>query len=155
MKQSAAICRALVASIFAGLLATGCAVPGGTPLGQPQGAPVRMGASVAEVQQALGTSAQPRARGAASEIVLKARGVQVLFDGASRVSTVRLDRPWDGAVMGVRIGDSDEAMLARLGTAKIIRTPEAAGYTYFPDSATMVTYVVNREHRIETIFLEH
>lgn len=155
MSGRAAMRRALAASILAVLLAAGCAAPGGAPLGQPAGAPVRMGAGVAEVQQALRTSAQPQARGAASEIVLKARGVQVLFDSALRVSTVRLDPPWESPVMGVRIGETDEAMLAKLGTAKIIRTADATGYTYFPDSATMVTYVINREHRIETIFLEH
>ncbi len=153
--KPAAMREALAACVCASLLLAACAAPGGSVVGQPEGSPVRMGADVAEAQKALGTAAQPRLRGAASEIVLKDRGVQVLFDAAMRVSTVRLDAPWATPVMGVHLGDSDEAMLAKLGTAKIIRAPESTGYTYFPDTATMVTYVVNREHRIETIFLEH
>lgn len=151
--KRAAMRGALALSLCAVLLAAGCAATGN--VGQPQGSPVRMGAGVAEVQQALGISAQPRARGAAREIVLKERGVQVLFDEAMHVSTVRLDAPWTTPVMGIAIGENVDAMLARLGQAKIIRTPEAIGYTYFPDSATMVTYVVNRDRRVETIFLEH
>ncbi len=97
---------------------------------------------------------EPQQRGAAREIAIHT-GVKVLFDANLKVSTVRLDAPFATPVMGVAIGDSEEDMLARLGTAKIIRTPEQTAYTYFPDSATMLTFVVNPQHKIETIFLEH
>ena len=145
----------LMSGALCALLA-GCGAPGPASgiVGQPRGAPVRLGATVAEVQQALNTGAQPQQRGAAREIVIPT-GVKVLFDANLKVSTVRLDAPYAAPVMGVAIGDSEEGMLARLGTAKIIRTPEQTAYTYFPDSATMLTFVVNPQHKVETIFLEH
>lgn len=151
MKYASLLCSAAIC-----LLLGACAAPGPASgiVGQPNGAPVRLGATVAEVQKALNTGVEPQQRGAAREIVV-ASGIKVLFDANLKVSTVRLDPPFAAPVMGVAIGESEEAMLARLGTAKIIRTPEQTAYTYFPDAATMLTYVVNPQHKVETIFLEH
>jgi len=151
MKHAGFVLSAVICMLLAGC---GTPAPASGVVGQPYGAPVRLGATVAEVQQALNTGAEPQQRGEAREIVVHS-GVKVLFDAKLRVSTVRLDAPYATAVMGVAIGDSEEGMLARLGTAKIIRTPEQTAYTYFPDSATMLTFVVNPQHKVETIFLEH
>jgi len=145
--KSAALCMLLAACASSQAPSSGI-------VGQPDGAPVRLGATVAEVQKALNTGVEPQQRGAAREIVIHT-GVKVLFDTNLKVSTVRLDAPYATPVMGVAIGDSEEGMLARLGTAKIIRTAEQTAYTYFPDAATMLTFVVNPQHKVETIFLEH
>jgi hypothetical protein len=151
MRYASFVMSAAICAVLAGC---GAAGPASGVVGQPNGAPVRLGATVAEVQKALNTGVEPQQRGAAREIVIHT-GIKVLFDANLKVSTVRLDAPYATPVMGVAIGDSEEGMLALLGRAKIIRTPEQTAYTYFPDAATMLTFVVNPQHKVETIFLEH
>jgi hypothetical protein len=142
-------------------LACGCALLAGCASsglpGQPAGSPVRLGASVAEVRRALNTSAEP-ARGAppAAELDLQldARGVQVLFDRADLVRTVRLRAPYPEPVLGVRIGDGIERLLAKLGApyTKTVASGQT-GYTYHPDGITILTYMVNPDNRVEAIFV--
>ena len=142
---AAALCAALAA----------CAVSP-EQLGLPAGSPVRLGSSVAQTQQALGISTEPTRGGVMSELILPldARGIQVFFDKADRVRTVRLRAPYAQPVMGIRIGDAGSDVLAKLGKpAAQARAEGQTGYTYHPDEITLLTYVVGGDGRVETIFV--
>lgn len=135
------------------LAACAAAMPGSS--GQPEGSPVRLGASVADVQRILGTSAAPVNEGSAAGINLPARGVHVLFDRQGQVSTVRMDAPFAAPVLGIRIGDTEEFLLQKMGRPHLkIRADGQTGFSYYPDPLTMLTYVVTPNQRIQTIFVE-
>ena len=144
-----------VAALACALLAACAAAPAN--LGQPAGSPVRLGATVAEARQALGTGAEPvRDAMPPAELTLAAdaQGVQLFFDQADRVRTVRLRPPYAAPVLGVRIGDSAARVLATQGkpSAKASASGQT-GYTYHPDSITILTYMVGADDRVEAIFL--
>ena len=125
--------------------------------GQPEGSPVRLGATVAEVKRALNTSAEPaRGEPPAAELALQldARGVWVFFDKADLVRTVRLRAPYPEPVLGVRIGDRIERLLAKLGApyTKTLASGQT-GYTYHPDGITILTFMVNPDNRVDAIFV--
>jgi hypothetical protein len=136
-------------------LLAGCASPGS--LGQPEGSPVRLGATVAEVARALNSGVQPERGGLlASELALRldARGVQVYFDQADRVRTVSLRAPYPSPVLGIRIGDGADRLLAKLGApyTKTLASGQT-GYTYHPDGITILTYMVDPDNRVAAIFV--
>jgi len=138
-----------------GTLLAACAVPP-VNLGLPEGAPVRLGATVPEVQQAFNTSVAPVRDTPQAELVLAldARGVQVFFDHTDRVRTVRLRPPYAAPIMGVRIGDSVQTVLDKMGKPRAKATAFGeTGYTYHPDEITILTYMVEADGRVGTIFL--
>jgi hypothetical protein len=117
---------------------------------------VRLGASVAEVQQALGTSEVPQRGGVMNELYLMqdARGIQIFFDKTDRVRTVRLRAPYAQAVQGIRIGDDAGLVLAKMGKpAAQARAEGQTGYTYHPDEITILTYLAGSDGKVETIFI--
>lgn len=146
---------ALAAALLAAMLAA-CAASSAN-LGQPAGSPVRLGSTVAEARQALGTSIEPvRDAAPPAELTLAAdaQGVQLFFDKADRVRTVRLRAPYAAPVMGVRIGDPVERVLSAQGKPYAKATASGqTGYTYHPDSITILTYFVGTDERVEAIFL--
>ena len=151
---SRALRRAAVAGACALLAA--CAAGPAHP-GLPEGAPVRLGADLAEVRQALGDAAQPeRGAGPGGELTLAldARGIWVQFDRADRVRTLRLRAPWAAPVLGVRIGDTPAQLLARLGQPALrTSTGTQTGYTYHPDEITILTYMVGADRKVDEIFV--
>jgi hypothetical protein len=136
------------------LLAACAATP--AKLGQPAGSPVPLGATVAEVQQALATDAVPERGPPESELalLLDARGVQVFFDHTDRVRTVRLRAPYAAPVLGIGIGEPAASVVAKMGPPAAKATAAGqTGYTYHPDRITILTYIVGADDRVETIFL--
>ncbi len=125
-------------------------------MGLPAGSPVRLGATVTETQQALGLSSPPERGGVMNELfyTLDARGIQIYFDKADIVRTVRLRAPYATPIMGLGIGASGREVLAKMGKpAAQARAEGQTGYTYHPDAITILTYVVGADERVETIFI--
>jgi hypothetical protein len=151
---SARLPRFLLSALLCLALAACATAP--EHLGLPQGAPVRLGAGVAEVQQTLGTREAPQRGGVMNELylMLDARGIQIFFDKTDRVRTVRLRAPYAQAVQGIRIGDDAALVLAKMGKpAAQARAEGQTGYTYHPDEITILTYLAGADGKVETIFI--
>lgn len=84
-----------------------------------EGLPVALGATVAEVQAAFGTSAAPAGDVEWSEPTLgfPDRGVRVMFGPDGKAVMIVLDPPFAGAVANVSIGDSLRSLDRHVGQA--------------------------------------
>jgi hypothetical protein len=81
------------------------------------------------------------------------KGVSVFFDHTGKVSTIRLNAPFAGAIGGVRIKDPREALIqARGEPLRQWKLGPHQAHLYALDGRTRVRYDV-RNGTVETIFL--
>ena len=108
---------------------------------------VKLDDSVAAVQSSLHTDLQPEPMGdpfGTTMIHLRSKGIWVFFGKASRVSTIRLDRPYSGDVMGIKIGDRITSLISKLGAPIRQETvfSDKDTYVYAPDDTEYVQFDV-------------
>ena len=84
-----------------------------------EGLAVAIGATVAEVQAAFGTSAAPTAGNEGSEpaLAFPDRGIRVMFGPDGKAVQIVLDAPFSGTVANVAIGDSLRSLDRHVGDA--------------------------------------
>jgi hypothetical protein len=154
------------AALMAGLTAAQWAVAQTAPL------PVlgfKLGDDVATVKAALRTNAEPEPiarnpllpanapdinRGK-TVLHLRTKGVWVFFSPTGSVDTVRLDAPFAGDVLGVKLGDTIKQVTEKRGNP--IRKPGVAfmtmqSYQYAIDDSAYVNYVAN-DDGVQMIFI--
>lgn len=129
----------------------------------------KLGDDVPTVQAALNTKmeVEPETRNPAlpsfvtdpnkgkTDLHLRTRGVWVFFNPAGRVETIRLDAPYSGSVLGIKIGDSLDKLTSALG--KPVKKPPFAlagqqALIYVLDDAAYVRFDVN-DDGVQTIFI--
>jgi hypothetical protein len=86
---------------------------------------------------------------------LRTKGIWVFFDPAGAVENIRLDAPFSGSVLGVKLGDSEKQLLTKLGNP--IKKPGTAFFTmqshqYVLDDSAYVNFVTN-DDGIQMIFI--
>ena len=131
-------------------------------LGKIDGSPIKLGDTVENVKQVLNTPLDPEKDespiaalpSTTTSIHLKTRGIWVTFNTARAVRAVRFDAPFKDAIKGVRIGDSQEKTIEKLGEP-VKKTAQGANtnLVYYPDDVTTMSIVISRENGVETIFL--
>lgn len=129
----------------------------------------KLGDDVSRVKSALRTTAEtePMARSVAlppgipdpnkgkSVLHLRTRGVWAFFNASGNVESIRLDAPFAGTVLGIRLGDDTKKVTSKLG--KPIKNPFPAflvmqGYQYVLDDSAYVTFDVN-DDGVQVIFI--
>ena len=126
-----------------------------------EGMPIKIGDTYDRVKQAYDTSLTPEPvrsiHDGETGVHLKTRGVWFFFAKDGRIDTIRLDAPFQGAVNGVRIGDTTARLRDVLGepvkTLKPPITPEHEAYVYYIDDQTTARFDVDDDNKIETVFL--
>lgn len=159
--------RALVAAaLLAGLTAAQWSVAQTAPL------PVlgfKLGDDVTTVKAALKTNVEPEPmaknpllpanafdinRGK-TVLHLRTKGIWVFFSPTGTVDTIRLDAPFAGDVLGVKLGDTVKHVTEKLGNP--IKKPGVAfvtmqSYQYAIDDSAYVNYVAN-DDGVQIIFI--
>jgi hypothetical protein len=77
---------------------------------------------------------------------LRTKGIWVFFSPAGKVDTIRLDAPFSGAVMGIKLGDAKSKITSTLGNP--IKKPYPTfitmeAYQYVLDDTAYVTFGTN------------
>ena len=77
---------------------------------------------------------------------LRTKGIWVFFNPTGKVDTIRLDAPFAGDVLGVKLGDTVKQVLKKLGNP--IKKPSTAfitmkSYRYALDDSAYVNYDAN------------
>lgn len=128
-----------------------------------EGVPVKIGDSVENVQQALGTNLQPEKKedttsfasikpSHKSALRLKTKGIWVFFE-KGKVYTIRVDKPFSGNVGGVKLGDPSSKIEKLLGPpAKRGTLGKNQTLTYYFDDITTTQFNVNQDDEVETVF---
>jgi hypothetical protein len=115
------------ACTFAFLLA--CPTQGIAQIVPIPGINFKIGDTVAVVKQALSTETEPEpvprnsilpsnfpdANRGKTMLHLRTKGIWIFFDPAGLVEVIRLDAPFAGDVKGVRLGDDEKKLIAKLG----------------------------------------
>ncbi|WP_027802221.1 hypothetical protein [Paraburkholderia dilworthii] len=120
----------------------------------------KLGDDVATVKAALRTTAEtePMARNAAlppnfpdpnkgkAILHLRTRGIWAFFGANGNVETIRLDAPFAGNVLGIKLGDDARKITSKLGNP--VKKPFPAflvmqGYQYAIDDSAYATFDVN------------
>lgn len=121
----------------------------------------KLGDDVSTVKAALKTTVEtePMARNAAlppgipdpnkgkSILHLRTRGVWAFFNASGNVESIRLDAPFVGNVLGIKLGDDANKIKSKLGNP--IKKPFPAfffvmqGYQYVLDDSAYVTFDLN------------
>lgn len=139
----------------------------GAELGQPDGAPVRLGDSVEQVKKALGTTLDPEKDDRTSvlpssvslplttSIYLKTRGIRVFFNSENKVKIVHMQPPFKGEIQGVKIGDTKEKIIEKLGepTKKTKAGSRDKTYTYYTDDITSLGFLISADNTVEAIVI--
>jgi hypothetical protein len=129
----------------------------------------KLGDDVTTVQAALNTKmeVEPEARNPSlpsfaadpnkgkTSLHLRTRGVWVFFNPAGRVETIRLDAPYSGSALGIKIGDSLDKVTSALG--KPVKKPPFVlpgqqSLIYVLDDAAYVRFDVT-DDGVQTIFI--
>lgn len=130
----------------------------------------KLGDDIATVKGALKTNAEvePMARNpllppnaldinAGKTILhLRTKGIWAFFGPSGTVQTIRLDAPFSGSVLGVKVGDKAEKISEKLGNP--IKKPAAVPminsqlYQYVIDDSAYADYIVNGDG-VQTIFI--
>jgi hypothetical protein len=120
----------------------------------------KLGDDVTTVKAALRTNAEPEPmarnpllpanapdvnRGK-TVLHLRTKGIWVFFNPTGTVDTIRLDAPFGGDVLGVKLGDTTMRVTEKLGNP--IKKPSVAfvtmqAYQYAIDDSAYVNYVAN------------
>jgi len=120
----------------------------------------KLGDDLSTVKTALKTTAEtePMVRNAAlppgipdpnkgrSVLHLRTKGVWAFFNAAGTVESIRIDAPFSGNVLGIKLGDDARKITSRLGNP--IKKPYPAffvmqGYQYALDDSAYATFDVN------------
>ncbi len=129
----------------------------------------KLGDDIPSVQTALNTQMQvePEVRNPAlpsfvadpnkgkTDLHLRTRGIWVFFNPAGHVETIRLDAPYTGNVLGIKIGDSLSKITSTLG--KPVKKPPLVmpgtqALIYVLDDAAYVRFDVN-DDGVQTILI--
>lgn len=129
----------------------------------------KLGDDVAAVKTALKTTVdtEPMARNPAlppnaldinkgkTILHLRTKGVWAFFNPSGTVETIRLDAPFAGDVMGIKLGDDVKKLTSKLGNP--IKKPYPAfltmqAYQYALDDSAYVTFDVN-DDGVQYIFI--
>ncbi len=119
---------------------------------------ISIGDTLAKVKELLSTSLEPQpyksdSTQAATTLELADKGMSFFFDHTGKVSTIRLNAPFAGAIGGVRIKDPREVLIQSRGEPlKQWKFGEDQAHLYALDGRTRVRYDV-RNGTVETIFL--
>jgi hypothetical protein len=86
---------------------------------------------------------------------LRTKGIWAFFNPTGVVETIRLDAPFPGDVMGIKLGDDVKKLTSKLGNP--IKKPNPAfltmqSYQYVLDDAAYVTFDVN-DDGVQYIFI--
>ena len=114
-----------------------------------EGLPFWLGASVGEVQAALGTTAAPVPSPGRDETTLESpeRGVTVTFTTGGQVAAIRLAKPFSGNINGVMVGDSPRSIDRRLAGAQISAF-DPRGRTLSAESRMVYSYPLTNGDQI-------
>ncbi len=128
------------------------------PVSGLQGIPVSIGYTVEQVKAAYQTPIDPEpfnvpGKPGVTLLRLRSKGVGIFFDPTGKASHIRFDLPFQGSLMGVKIGDSQEAVTTRLGKpAKIISKPGSPDeLIYFPDDRFSVALMMSPSGEVATM----
>jgi hypothetical protein len=120
----------------------------------------KLGDDVATVKAALRTDTNPEsiprnpllpsnmpdANRGKTVLHLRTKGIWAFFDSSGGVYTIRLDAPFTGNVLGVKIGDTTQQVMIKLGNP--IKKPSTAfltmqSYQYAIDDSAYASYDIN------------
>jgi len=129
----------------------------------------KLGDNVAIVKAALGTNAEPESMPknprlpanvpnlskGKTVLHLRTKGIWVFFNATGTVDTIRLDAPFAGDVLGVKLGDTTKQVIKKLGNP--IKKPSTAfltmqSYRYVIDDSAYVNYDTN-DDGVQIIFI--
>ncbi len=156
----------VVVALLAGLAAAQSAIAQTAPVANLG---FKLGDDVATVKAALSTNAEPEPmlkspllpanvpdlnRGK-TVLHLRTKGIWVFFDTNGSAETIRLDAPFNGDVLGVKLGETTKQVIKKLGNP--IKKPGAAfgalqTYRYVIDDSAYVTYDTN-DDGVQMIFI--
>ena len=153
-------------ALCAGIVFSGVARAQLSPL---QNLGFKLGDDVQTVQKALKTTmdVEPEARNPAlpsfatdpnkgkTTLHLRSRGIWVFFNPAGRAETIRMDAPYPGDVLGIKIGDKLDKITSTLG--KPVKKPGFMppghdGLIYVLDDAAYVRFDVT-DDGVETMLI--
>jgi len=121
---------------------------------------ISIGDDIATVKLALNTRADPEPfksvvpNARQSLLRQNTKGIWVFFNDEGLVDLIRLQRPYDAPIAGIRLGDKLTQLMEKRG--KPIRKwefGENMAYLYPLDDTLFVRYDVNKSREVETIFL--
>jgi hypothetical protein len=121
---------------------------------------ISIGDNIATVKLALNTQADPEPfksvvpNARQSLLRQNTKGIWVFFNDEGLVDLIRLQRPFDAPIVGIRLGDHLTQLMEKRG--KPIRKwefGENMAYLYPLDDTLFVRYDVNKSREVETIFL--
>ena len=164
LKRASMIATALIFGVAILFPVSGCAQMNAMP-----SVAFKLGDDFATVKAALHTTVDPEAmpRNAAlptyvpdpnkgkSFLHLRTKGIWAFFSSAGTVDTIRLDAPFAGDVMGVKLGDDAHKVMSALGNP-ISKPTTAVGvmqaYRYVLDDSAYVVFDINDEG-VQYIFI--
>jgi hypothetical protein len=150
--------RALLGVVLLAVLTTAQSVTAQTtPI---PGLGIKLGDDVAKVKAVLSTDAplEPMTRSpllpsnvpdinrGKTVLHLRTKGIWAFFDAGGSLETIRLDAPYTGGVLGVKVGDPAQQVTGRLGNP--IKKPSTAfltmqSYQYALDDTAYVNFDVS------------
>jgi hypothetical protein len=155
-------------AVCTGIVLNGNASAQSSPV---QGLGFKLGDDISTVKDALHTSTEPDelVRNPAlpafvtdpnkgkKELHLRTRGVWVFFNPTGNVDTIRLDAPYAGTVLGIKLGDSLEKVTSTLG--KPVKKPPFTlpgqqALIYVLDDSAYARFDVS-DDGVQTIFIIH
>ena len=155
----------VLAALLAGLTAAQSTMAQTTPVANLG---FKVGDDVATVKAALNTTAEPEPMQKSPLLPanvpdinrgktvrhLRTKGIWVFFDATGTAETIRLDAPFAGDVLGVKLGETTKQVIKKLGDP--IKKPGTFGnpqtYRYVIDDAGYVTYDTN-DDGVQMIFI--
>jgi len=123
-----------------------------------EGLPIKIGDTVDDLQKVFGAKLEPQPVKSTSPIQrtairLKTKGIWAFFE-KGKIVTLRVDPPFSGAILGVKLGDPLSRLQKTLGPAVKQGTFGTLDtYMYYFDDLTTTRFDVNREDgEIKTIY---
>jgi hypothetical protein len=122
--------------------------------------PVKLGDTIEKAKTAYQTVVEPKPanipeRPAVKFLQVPGKGTWLFFDEAGEIYTIRLERPFQGQVVGVKIGDSLDSVLHTLGNPRrrlpVLGLPDS--FVYQPGNNLSTNIRFNRSGTVEAIYV--
>jgi len=127
---------------------------------QARDLPVKLGDTIGKVKSAYQTSAEPEpanipGRPAVKLLQIPDKGIWLFFDETGKIYAIRLERPFQGQVVGIKIGNSSNSVIRSLGPPKkrlpVPGLPDA--FVYQPDSNVSANIRFDRDGAVDAVYL--